>query len=150
MQTFLPNQDFARSAEMLDWRRLGKQRVEALQILRALRGESQGWRNHPAAVMWQGYEFQLSRYGLFMCREWGRRGYNPGVTQPALRELYEYMKSEPELWPRKKPWWLGKKKFHQAHRRMLVWKLPEHYFELFPDITEVPQTKPEYYWPGRK
>ena len=35
MQTFLPYPDFARSARCLDNRRLGKQRVESYQILRA-------------------------------------------------------------------------------------------------------------------
>ena len=32
MQTFLPYADFKRSAESLDNKRLGKQRVEAMQI----------------------------------------------------------------------------------------------------------------------
>ena len=36
MQTFLPYPDFARSAQALDMRRLGKQRVEVLQILGTL------------------------------------------------------------------------------------------------------------------
>ena len=39
MQTFLHEPDFARNARALDSRRLGKQRVEALQILRALTRE---------------------------------------------------------------------------------------------------------------
>lgn len=33
MQTFLPYKSFQRSAKCLDWRRLGKQRTEAKQIL---------------------------------------------------------------------------------------------------------------------
>jgi hypothetical protein len=37
MQTFLPYPDFAKSAAVLDNKRLGKQRVECLQILTALR-----------------------------------------------------------------------------------------------------------------
>jgi hypothetical protein len=36
VQTFLPYPDFRRTAEVLDSPRLGKQRVETLQILRAL------------------------------------------------------------------------------------------------------------------
>lgn len=36
MQTFVPFPDFARSAAVLDDKRLGKQRVEVLQIVRAL------------------------------------------------------------------------------------------------------------------
>ena len=36
MQTFLPHPDFAATARVLDKRRLGKQRVEAIQVLRGL------------------------------------------------------------------------------------------------------------------
>lgn len=42
MQTFLPYKSFVKSAACLDMRRLGKQRVEAKQILMALTGESKG------------------------------------------------------------------------------------------------------------
>ena len=37
MQTFLPYPDFAESAKVLDNKRLGKQRVECLQIMKALK-----------------------------------------------------------------------------------------------------------------
>lgn len=46
MQTFLPYPDFAQSAACLDNKRLGKQRVECLQILRAL---SKGKYTHQCA-----------------------------------------------------------------------------------------------------
>jgi hypothetical protein len=36
MQTFLPYRDFKQSFRILDWRRLGKQRVEAHQILNVI------------------------------------------------------------------------------------------------------------------
>ena len=39
MQTFLPYESFAESAKVLDWRRLGKQRVEGMQIIKAITGE---------------------------------------------------------------------------------------------------------------
>jgi hypothetical protein len=54
MQTFLPDRDFAVCAATLDNRRLGKQRLEAYQILRTLRGLSPGWSHHPAVAMWRG------------------------------------------------------------------------------------------------
>ena len=54
MQTFLPVADFAESARLLDSPRLGKQRVETLQILRALELPDYGWANHPAVLMWRG------------------------------------------------------------------------------------------------
>ena len=43
MQTFLPYADFAESARALDQKRLGKQRVEVIQIVRALTRETYGW-----------------------------------------------------------------------------------------------------------
>ncbi len=38
MQTFLPYSDFRKSLESLDNKRLGKQRVEAYQIISAITG----------------------------------------------------------------------------------------------------------------
>ena len=55
MQTFLPFPGFAESAMVLDSRRLGKQRVETFQILRALTWPSCGWKKHPAVRMWRGF-----------------------------------------------------------------------------------------------
>ncbi|HZE02498.1 MAG TPA: MSMEG_6728 family protein, partial [Pseudonocardiaceae bacterium] len=75
MQTFLPYPDFAASAVALDRRRLGKQRVEALQILRALTRERYGWKHHPAVRMWAGYEEALACYAMEICAEWVRRGH---------------------------------------------------------------------------
>lgn len=43
MQTFLPYPSIIKSLRCLDNKRLGKQRVETLQILRALRGITRGW-----------------------------------------------------------------------------------------------------------
>jgi hypothetical protein len=54
MQTFLPVANFKESAKILDYRRLGKQRVEARQILNALQGKSKGWANHPATKCGEG------------------------------------------------------------------------------------------------
>lgn len=53
MQTFLPYTDPEKCARVLDNKRLGKQRVEAIQILNVLLGVTQtkGWRNHPAVKM---------------------------------------------------------------------------------------------------
>jgi len=40
MQTFLPYESFRESAKVLDWRRLGKQRVEGMQIINAIEGKT--------------------------------------------------------------------------------------------------------------
>src|SRR3954464_7195922 len=74
MQTFLPHPDFRETALLLDRRRLGKQRVEALQVLRGLTVPGYGWRRHPAVRMWAGYEEALVGYGLEVCRAWCEGG----------------------------------------------------------------------------
>ena len=57
MQTFLPYQSFKESAKSLDYRRLGKQRVEVLQLLNSIKKLKnkepvKGWKNHPARKIW--------------------------------------------------------------------------------------------------
>src|SRR4051812_48344656 len=74
MQTFLPYRDLARSAEVLDAPRLGKQRVETLQVLRALELGEYGWRSHPVVRMWRGRTPALVAYGLAVVRAWQARG----------------------------------------------------------------------------
>lgn len=135
MQTFLPNHSFFVSARILDRQRLGKQRVEAYQILKALRGESKGWVNHPATRMWRGYERSLIHYTAAMCDEWTSRGYQDSIKAKvrAMLDDYEYQK----------PWWLGDPNFHLSHQSNLIRKFPEHYGQLFPGV---PDDLP-YYWP---
>lgn len=135
MQTFLPYADFAQSAAVLDRARLGKQRVEALQVLRAVTIPTYGWRNHPAAKMWRGYVPLLAEYALAMTDEWRARGYEDSVRE----QLVEFVSSE-----LRRPSWLGDEAFHLSHRSNLVRKDPEFYRPLFPDV---PDDLP-YVWPG--
>ena len=111
-----------RSAKALDNKRLGKQRVEALQILRANLGLTKGWRNHPAAVMWRGHEGYLYQYTNAMCIEWRQRGFVDNV-QAQLQELGE--KYELQGWD--KPWWWDNDEFHKSHRSNLKRKDPVWY-----------------------
>ena len=136
MQTFLPYPEFERTARVLDMRRLGKQRVEAYQIMRTLNGESEGngWRNHPAVLMWRESLPALYEYGRIVCVEWRRRGY--------VDNLLDKFPIEPVTYPS----WLGNAEFHDSHKANLVRKLPEHYRKYFPDIDE---TLP-YHWPITK
>jgi hypothetical protein len=75
VQTFLPYADFERSARVLDAKRLGKQRVEVIQVVRALTVPGYAWASHPAALMWKGYEEALGRYGIVCCDAWTERGF---------------------------------------------------------------------------
>lgn len=123
MQTFLPYPDFRRTAAVLDRQRLGKQRVEAKQILQCLRGEgSPRWANHPAVKMWRGHEGCLAAYGWIICAEWINRGY-----RDSLQGFFSARISDP-LNP---PIWLGNPAFHISHQSNLIRKLPAHYAPIF-------------------
>ena len=134
MQTFLPYEDFEETAKVLDYRRLGKQRVETKQILMTLIGQSTGWKNHPAVRMWRGYEGCLRLYGLFMCDEWIRRGYNDNL-RPWFATL--------ELPAFKDPHWMGDERLHLSHRSNLLRKDAAYYGQYW---IAVPNDLP-YWWP---
>ena len=91
---------FAVVAQSLDNKRLGKQRVEAYQILNTLTGKSNGWTNHPATKMWQGNEWQLANYGYEICQEWVSRGF-----KDSLEERFWNFLSENRNLHKPKPWW---------------------------------------------
>ena len=139
MQTFLPYPDFARSAAVLDRARLGKQRVECWQLLRALSGESAGWARHPAARMWRGHTGVLAEYGIAVCSEWVGRGYKD--TMAERLEPYVLRGPADRMVP---PAWLGDEGFHASHRSNLLRKDPTWYGQF--GWTEGPDL--EYVWPG--
>ena len=119
MQTFLPYADFEKSARCLDYRRLGKQRVEAKQIIDCIEGKgNQGWKHHPAVRMWEGYTDALKIYYNTIVEEWVSRGYKNNM------KLYS-MGTMPILVGR--PEWFGRKDFHDAHKSNLLRKDKEFY-----------------------
>src|SRR3954468_12382481 len=87
MQTFTPYGDFEASLRTLDQRRLGKQRVEVIQIVRALTVPGYAWASHPAVLMWKGYEEALGRYGLAMCEQWLLRGFGDTCAATITADL---------------------------------------------------------------
>ncbi len=149
VQTFLPYPDFTATARVLDARRLGKQRVEAIQVLRATCVDDYGWRHHPAAKMWRGYEEALVRYGLEICDEWCSTGRADTCAVTLRTDLARFRGIE-EIRPQaalgeagELPPWLGDPAFHLSHRSALLRKDPEFYRPLFGDE---PDDLP-YVWP---
>jgi hypothetical protein len=134
MQTFIPYPDFLESAKVLDYRRLGKQRVEAYQILLVLTGTNYHWKNHPAVKMWQGYEESLKLYINTFINEWVDRGYKNNMS------LYYIDESKLVM-----PWWLGNEDFHRAMRSRLIEKNRDFYLPLFPNDDGFNNYK--YLWP---
>ena len=120
MQTFLPYPNFSDCAAVLDTARLGKQRVETLQILKALTTPAYGWQNHPAVKMWRGHVASLVVYGLAICDEWKRRGFNDTCAEKIAAHM-------PDDAGFSHPKWLGNAEFHASHRSNLLRKEPEHY-----------------------
>jgi hypothetical protein len=150
MQTFLPYADFERSARALDTKRLGKQRVEAIQVVRALTVPGYGWANHPAALMWKGHEEALGRYGIVCCEVWTDRGYGDTCAATIATDLRAAgvgsIRTQAELADADAlPPWLQDEDLLRSHRSALVRKDPEHYRPLFPDV---PDDLP-YVWPVR-
>ncbi|MET0694644.1 MAG: MSMEG_6728 family protein [Propionibacteriaceae bacterium] len=150
MQTFLPYSDFEESARALDSKRLGKQRVEVIQIVRALTVPGYAWASHPAVLMWKGYEEALGRYGITMCDVWIERGFGDtcagtiasdlatfGVT--AIRSFAELAEADAL------PSWVFSPDLMRSHQSALVRKDPEHYRPLFPDVPD----DIDYLWPVR-
>lgn len=149
MQTFMPYADFEQTARVLDDRRLGKQRVEVLQILRALYRPQYGWQHHPAVLMWRGHETALVAYGLAICDEWCRRGRTDTVAAKLLVELSEVMGRvighEEVRRTATMPPWFGDDRLHRSHRASLLRKDPERYGVHFSEDPDLP-----YFWPVRK
>ncbi len=136
MQTFLPYADFVTSARCLDRQRLGKQRVETLQLLNALTGRSAGWRNHPAAKMWAGHELALADYGLACCQVWIERKY----ADTCADKISEIRMTLPSC---SLPRWMGDTDFHKSHQSNLLRKNFWHYRQF---NWNVPDNLP-YIWP---
>jgi hypothetical protein len=150
MQTFLPYESFDESAAVLDPRRLGKQRVEVIQVVRALTVPSYAWKSHPAVLMWQGHEEALGAYGQAVVRAWCALGFGDTCEETILADLA----AAGVVRPRDQaalaragalPPWLGDDALHLSHRSALVRKDPDWYRPHFPDV---PDDLP-YLWPVR-
>ena len=130
MQTFLPYKNFYKSAKVLDQKRLGKQRVEVLQLLNSIKASKEdrpykGWKNHPCRKMWylkdsHDHSNALVEYGLDVC-----------IAYYVEKNNHSY------------PEWLGRKDIHKSHRSMLIQKQPEWYRDIWPEEED----DLEYIWP---
>lgn len=150
MQTFLPYENFRESARVLDYRRLGKQRLETQTLLNLMiHPDNSGYRNHPAFKMWDGYDLALAFYGMEICQEWIDRGY-----KDTLWNFFSNYTDKPIIGCQLFPKWLGLEKFHSSHRSALLYKDFSYYSQFgwsekpaIPiKVTKNSVTLP-YYWP---
>jgi len=166
MQTFLPYPDFARSAQVLDNKRLGKQRVECLQILKTLAKQPQYCPTcysefpfdyaHWLRCSQQGKHVMLKKtpwYNHPAVKMW--RGYEQALVIYGLIVCNEWRNRnfkdtcEAKIKAFEKfevvfdPPWLGNADFHASHRSNLLRKDPVWYSKF--GWTEPPTL--EYVWP---
>jgi len=136
MQTFLPYPSFEKSLKALDSRRLGKQRVEAFQILNIIlnRTDKKDWSNHPAVNMWRGHANALKLYHNEAIKEWVARGYRNNMNIETIRGKIAF------------PEWFGKKNFHKSHKSNLLRKDKKFYSQFG---WKVPSNL-DYVWPRNK
>jgi Pyrimidine dimer DNA glycosylase len=151
MQTFLPYADFERTARVLDVKRLGKQRVECIQVVRGLTRPGYGWRHHPAVLMWAGFAEALGRYAFTCCDVWGELGFADTCAATIGRDLGEAgvtsVRTQAELAASGAlPPWLGDEDFHRSHQSALVRKDPDFYGPRFPGVPG----DLDYVWPVRR
>ena len=143
MQTFMPYSSFQKTAACLDYRRLGKQRVETKQIYNAIRiGVYKGWVNHPATKMWEGYEAALCLYGIVICTEWLCRGYDDSLLPFFHRKYLKEREKQDLIYPP----WIRNTRLIRSHRSNLMRKDPVHYIQFGWNVpTDLP-----YVWPTKE
>lgn len=171
MQTFLPYPSFHKSANCLDNRRLGKQRVECLQILNTLfLGTISNRCSHC---------HKIYKRGLMSCPHCDYNGFDiiktPWYNHPAVQmwkgyewALFDYTADMCCEWQERgfkdsvrtkikgimikfpyaqnTPPWLGNEKFHASHRSNLLRKNPSYYGVYG---WKEPDNLP-YYWPTKQ
>jgi hypothetical protein len=123
VNVFIPLSDPVEIAKVLDDKRLGKQRVEAKQIITIISGDakSNAWANHPVVLMWKDYLDELKYYYDIMIFEWIRRGYKN--TMP----LYSTKNKKIRM-----PWFMHCKPVILSHQASLLRKNYAHYHKHFP------------------
>ena len=92
MQTFMPYPDYSESARCLDRQRLGKQRVEAFQILRSPEGIFKSAKDIPNVKFKIGFIFIIELPGIVKWRnDWLKK---IGADTPYYDVPFSYLKTD--------------------------------------------------------
>ena len=139
MQTFMTHYDYKVIAKELDYKRLGKQRVEGMQTYNQITTGKGGFPHHPINKMWEGYEPSLAEYTNAMIMEWIDRGYdNTMELIPCCSDWKGYKDCN-----HKKPEWVYNESLHLSHKSNLLRKDYDYYRLLYD--TNIPIDLP-YIW----
>lgn len=137
VNVFIPLSDPIDIAKVLDDKRLGKQQVEAKQIITIITGEAKSlaWSNHPVVLMWKDYAEELKYYYDCIVLEWIRRGYVNNMP------IYGTDKT-----PCKMPWFMYCKPVLLSHQASLLRKNYNHYRKYFKSKLLKPFISRSYLW----
>lgn len=162
-QTFLPLADFRLTAKALDRQRLGKQRVENLQLLYTMTGY-----RYVTKLQWQDplrglvtkmldpdmcyiEKFEPVAWTnhpakkMWVGHEWHLREYHRAICLEWTERGYKdnCLQRFQDVWelvfvdePDDPPSWLGNAMFHLSHQSQLLAKDRDHYLPLFPGAPE--------------
>lgn len=135
MQVFVPYASPYLVASCLDMRRLNKQIIECRQILAAIRGESNAWKNHPCVKMYRDHTEWLEHY--MFCLECYADAYRLEQLNgdSDADEVYNLSKDWSAQAYAITPPFLTEE-FCKHHRDRLFTKDPEWYRDLFTHCEE--------------
>jgi hypothetical protein len=142
VNTFIISTDLQESFALLDFKRLGKQRLEAKQIINILEKIDNGcdvsgigFSSHPATLMWRGYTNALKIYFNLCVEEWINRGYKNtmDIYEVDYYQFPQFVTFEP---------------FILSHKAALLRKNPEYYKDLMCDDVK-PYMTLGYLWPSK-
>lgn len=125
VNTFIPFKSISKTMKVLDRQRLGKQRLEAKQIIEIIENKRTGYKNHPIVSMWKDNVDGLKYYYNKCIDEWVDRGYKNNMEKYKLKK-----KKKKEIMP----WWLYNKQVRMSHQASLMRKKPEYYEDKFPNF----------------
>lgn len=134
MNSFITDDDPKICAKNLDNKRLGKQRLECVQMLNAMNNPyNKGWINHPCTKMWTNHQLSLKYYTNCMIDEWISRGF-----KNTMEKFIEY--------DEKMPWWFYSKILQNSHKASLLRKNKSFYSNIFNENDLIDYMDYSYLW----
>lgn len=118
MQVFVPYNDILQVVKVMacDKKRYNKQIVECNQIIRAIKGETEAWKNHPICHQYKNYIKWLEWY-KYIFEEYRNNNYT----------FSEEQKNNLLSWQPLLPPFLSNEEYLNSHKRRLYQKSPELY-----------------------
>ena len=118
MQVFVPYNDILQVVKVMacDKKRYNKQIVECNQIIRAIKGETEAWKNHPICHQYKNYIKWLEWY-KYIFEEYRNNNYTFSEEQKN-----NLLSQQPPLPP-----FLSNEEYLNSHKRRLYQKSPELY-----------------------